>query len=136
MTFNKETILNCKEAIASNEAIITAISLLLLKTPQDCAQVQAYHMTIKTTKAQRAVVVHACNGNRKQARKWLVKFSERSTDQLEYLLEVDDFNFVVNRPDDTVERHTTKEGTDRAYKEACDTFMRIYNNLKRLVDGM
>jgi hypothetical protein len=111
------------------------ISMQLMLT-QDDAQAQAFRMIIKTTKAQRAVVVHACNGNREKARRWLARFRERGTDQLEFALEVGDFNVVVNKPSGTFETHTTKEGTDRAYKEACDSIMRIYNNLKRLVDRM
>lgn len=132
MTFNKETILNCKEAIASHEALITAISTQLMLT-QPGAQAQAFRMCMETTKAQRAVVVHACNGNREKARRWLARFRERGTDQLEHALEMGDFNVVATNPDGTLE---ILEGTDRAYKEACDGIMHIYNNLKRLVDGM
>ena len=138
MTFNKETILICKAGIASNEALITLTSKRLMLT-QDDAQAQAFRMTIKTLKAERAVVVHACNGNREKARRWLARFRERGTDEIEHALEVGDFNVnvvVYKHIDDTFETHSTYKGTDRAYKEAYDNIMRIYNSLKQLVDRM
>ena len=136
MTFNEETILNCKEAIASNEALITLTSKRLMLT-QDDAQAQAFRMSIKTLKAERAVVVHACNGNREKARRWLARFRERGTDEIEHALEGGDFNVVFyEHIDDTFETHSTCKGTDRAYKEAYDNIMRIYNSLKQLVDRM
>lgn len=129
MTFNKETILICKAGIASNEALITLTSKRLMLT-QDDAQAQAFRMTIKTLKAERAVVVHACNGNREKARRWLARFRERGTDEIEHALE------VGTRSGYTFETHSTYKGTDRAYEEAYDNIMRIYNSLKRLVDRM
>jgi hypothetical protein len=89
--------------------------------------------SLSMAKMQRCVIVHALNGNKKKAERWLGKFV-RATSEIGEAMSDSPMSYLNVNPDDSIDEDTQKN--ENSYKCWMDERMKTYNTLRQLVESM